>query len=97
MFLSLPLVGRVDANAMSVGVGVIRMERCKPPPGASFAMLSMRHPPHALRGRDYSHHRLHTRQRLHEVAKGRAANLEIAVLVERRTGRRQQHDRVSKT
>src|SRR5258708_5664346 len=35
-----------------------------------------------------SHHRLDARQRRDEIAEGRAADFEIAVLVERRAGRR---------
>ena len=46
--------------------------------------------PHAP-GHDRSHHRLHARQRRDQVAELGAADFEIAVLVERGAGRRQQH------
>src|ERR1700733_4912168 len=44
-----------------------------------------------------SHHRLDAGQRGDEVAERRAADFEIAVLVERRAGRRQQHHGIAET
>jgi hypothetical protein len=41
-----------------------------------------------------SYHRLHTRQRRHQVTKPGPTDFEIAILIERGAGRRQQHHRI---